>query len=85
MIKCGMDFLDASNIPRIPVYAAVVKMAFVAYRARSGPVMSTINPWCHTTYFVDVPLKSTLPNHAIADTHPPPSSIYTVLFLICPS
>ena len=36
-IKCGTALLAASNVPRIAVFAAVVNMAFVAYRARSDP------------------------------------------------
>ena len=41
-IKCGTALLAASNVPRIAVFAAVVNTAFVAYRARSDPIMSTL-------------------------------------------
>ena len=38
-IKCGTPLLAASSVPRIAVFAAVVKMAFVVYQASSDPIM----------------------------------------------
>ena len=37
-----MAILAASSVPHIDVFATVVNTAFVAYRARSDPIMSTI-------------------------------------------
>ena len=42
MIKCGTAILAAFSEPLSAVYAAVANMAFVAYRARSDPIVLTI-------------------------------------------
>ena len=42
-IKCGTAVLATSSVPCIAMFAAVVNMAFVAYRARSDPIISTIS------------------------------------------
>ena len=41
-IKCETTLFAVSSVPRIAVFAAVVNTAFLAYRARSDPIMSTI-------------------------------------------
>ena len=41
-IKGGTALLAAPSVPRIAVFAAVANMAFVAYRARSDPIVLTI-------------------------------------------
>ena len=41
-IRCETALLAASSVPRIAVFAAVVNMAFVAYRARGDPIVLTI-------------------------------------------
>ena len=46
----------ASSVPRIAVFAAVVNMAFVVYRARSHPIMSTIPDPPYSYFLIAKPL-----------------------------